>query len=63
MKGPRLRYAALSAGALAVLVMVPFEHTVTRIIGVILMLSFVVLGVFAIATPEYLDVDPEDENH
>ena len=63
MRGRRLALAALAAGVLAVLVMVPFEYTVTRILGVILMFSFIVLGVFAIATPEYLDAHPEDENH
>ena len=62
MRDRRLAIASLAAGVLAVLVMVPFEYTVTRILGVILMLSFIVLGVFAIATPEYLGAEPEDDN-
>jgi hypothetical protein len=37
-----------------VLLMVPFEATVTRVLGVAALLAFVVCGVFAIATPEYL---------
>jgi hypothetical protein len=37
--------------------MIPFESTVTRILGVAALLAFVVAGVFAIATPDYLDRD------
>jgi hypothetical protein len=62
VRGRRLELAALAAGVLATVVMVAFESTVPRILGVLLMLSFIVLGVFAIATPEYLDADPEDES-
>jgi hypothetical protein len=35
--------------------MIPFEATVTRVLGVAALLAFVVAGVFAIATPAYLD--------
>ena len=37
-----------------VLLMVPFESTVTRVLGLAALIAFVVCGVFAIATPEYL---------
>jgi hypothetical protein len=37
-----------------VALMIPFEATVTRVLGVAALLAFVVCGVFAIATPEYL---------
>jgi hypothetical protein len=62
MRGRRLEIAALAAGAVGTVVMVGFESTIPRIIGVALMLSFIVLGVFAIATPEYLEADPESED-
>jgi hypothetical protein len=37
-----------------VLLMVPFESTITRVLGMAALIAFVVCGVFAIATPEYL---------
>jgi hypothetical protein len=40
--------------------MLPFEYTVTRLLGVILMFAFIVVGVFAIATPEFLRGDDQD---
>jgi hypothetical protein len=43
-----------------VLLMVPFESTITRILGVAALIAFVVCGVFAIATPEYLS-RPDEE--
>jgi hypothetical protein len=42
-----------------VLLMVPFETTVTRVLGVAALVAFVVCGVFAIATPEYLERDDD----
>jgi hypothetical protein len=39
---------------LGVALMVPFEATITRVLGVAVLLAFVVCGVFAIATPEFL---------
>jgi hypothetical protein len=42
---------------IGIALMVPFESTVTRLLGVAALLAFVVAGVFAIATPAYLDRD------
>jgi hypothetical protein len=39
---------------LGVALMIPFESTVTRVLGVAALLAFVVSGVFAIARPEDL---------
>ena len=49
--------AAAAAFVVGVGLMVPFESTVTLLLGVVSLLSFVVLGVFAILTPEYLGDD------
>ncbi len=53
---PDRRLAALAVAAFVVAagLMVLFESVVTRIIGVILLLAFIVLGVFAIASPRWL---------
>jgi hypothetical protein len=40
--------------------MLPFEYTVTRVLGIALMFAFIVVGVFAIATPEFLGGDDQD---
>jgi len=54
--------AALGALTLASLLMIPFEWWFTRLIGVLLLFAFVVLGVFAIASPAPLVGDePEDD--
>ncbi|HEV2787329.1 MAG TPA: hypothetical protein VGV67_13105 [Solirubrobacteraceae bacterium] len=50
--------------ALAVVTMVVFEATITRVIGVLALFGFVVAGAFAIADHEFLDpecdVDADD---
>ncbi len=46
---------AVGAGLL-----VAFEDTATRIAGVACLLGFIVLGVFAIATPEALGEDTDE---
>ena len=33
---------------------VGFEHTITRIVGMLLLFAFIVLGVFLIADPKFL---------
>ncbi len=53
----RLAPAMLAAGLIAIALMVLFESTLTRVTGVLAILAFIVLGVFAIATPEFLDDD------
>ena len=57
----RLERATLACFAIGVALMIVFDATVTRILGVALLLAFIVLGLFAIATPEFLG-RPEDED-
>jgi hypothetical protein len=40
--------------------MIPFEATITRVLGVVALLAFVACGVFAIATPDYLAREDDD---
>ena len=60
MSERRLTFAAVAAFVLGVALMIPFEATVTRIAGVLCLFAFIVIGVFAIATPERLGDPPED---
>jgi hypothetical protein len=39
--------------------MIPFEATITRILGVVLLFAFMVGALFAIAEPRFLDRDRE----
>jgi hypothetical protein len=55
-----LLLATLSCFALGLPLMVIFEHTITRILGVGLMFAFIVSGVFLVADPAFLDGE-EDE--
>ena len=57
----RLPLLALGAFVLGVALIVPFEATITRILGVALLFGAIVAGVFAIATPELLSEDEPDE--
>lgn len=57
----RLTTAALAAFVIGVGLMVPFEGTLVRIAGVLCLFAFIVLGVFAIATPERLEEMDEVE--
>ncbi len=50
---------ALACLALGVVLMVPFDHTATRILGVAALFAFVVTGVFALASPERLAEDDD----
>jgi hypothetical protein len=43
-----------------VVLMVPFEATITRVLGVAALIAFVACGVFAIATPEFLARDDDE---
>jgi hypothetical protein len=40
---------------LGLALMIPFEATVTRVLGVACLVGFVVWGVFLIASPDYLE--------
>jgi hypothetical protein len=50
----RLTLAAIAAFTVGVALMIPFEATATRILGVVALFAFIVIGVFAIARPERL---------
>jgi peptidoglycan/LPS O-acetylase OafA/YrhL len=52
---------ALVAGALGALLLFFFEEWFTRALGVLGLFAFVVAGVFAIATPSFLEGEREDE--
>jgi len=40
---------------------VPFDATATLVAGLLLLGAFIVLGVFAVADPEFLAADRDDE--
>jgi hypothetical protein len=50
---------ALMFGCLAVglVLMIGFEAAITRLLGVLALFAFIVIGVFLIADPELLDAD------
>ena len=56
----RLERAALGCFALGAALLFPFDTTVTILLGVLLLLASIVIGVFALATPERLAADPDD---
>lgn len=56
----RLLAAAIAAFVAGVVLMIPFEATVTRVAGVLCLFAFIVLGVMAIARPERLGPPPEE---
>ena len=50
----RLEIAAAACFVLGAGLLFPFDHTITIVAGVLLLLAFVVCGVFALATPQRL---------
>jgi len=52
---------ALLFGSLAVglVLMLGFDHALTRIVGVLALFTFIVTGVFLIADPAFLDTDDD----
>jgi hypothetical protein len=58
----RLGLVALGCFALGVLLMIPFEAWYTRVLGVAALFAAIVTGVFAIASPEFLESE-EPEAH
>ena len=56
----RLAAAAVASLLTGIALMVPFEHPLTYIGGIAGLFAFIVLGVFAIATPENLGRDGDD---
>jgi hypothetical protein len=62
MTDRHLRIAAVAAFCAGIGLMIPFEHTATLLAGVLCLLAFIVLGVFAIANPEDLSRDDHPES-
>ena len=58
----RLLPAAVACLVVGAVLMVFFEGPVTRALGVAFLVAWIVTGVFALATPEYLagEDDPDD---
>jgi len=56
----RLELATAACFVLGAGLLFPFDETYTILAGVLLLVTFVVLGVFALATPEALARDPDD---
>ena len=46
---------AVACFAVGVVLMVGFDYTITRVLGVALLFAFIGIGVFAIADPEELE--------
>jgi hypothetical protein len=55
----RLPLIAVACFVLGVAIMVPFDAWYTIAVGLLLLFSAIVTGVFAIATPEFLGRDDE----
>lgn len=58
-----LRHICLALFVLTLAFMLPFELTVTRILGVACMVGFVVTGLFVIASPGNLSADEPEPEH
>ncbi len=48
---------AVVCGLLGLALMIPFEATLTRVLGVLLLVAFVAIGLFAVASPAFLEGD------
>lgn len=59
MSRGRKALAVAAAFVLGVGLMVPFEYTVTRVLGVGFLLAFIVGGVFVIAEPGFLSAEDD----
>jgi drug/metabolite transporter (DMT)-like permease len=59
----RGRLGAVTLGALVVTLvsMLFFDEPITRIIGVVAMFTFIISGVFLIASPSYIEKEDEAE--
>ena len=55
----RLEKTAAACFVLGAGLLFPFDHTLTILAGVLLLVAFVVCGVFVLASPEALARDPE----
>ena len=61
MRPGRLRLVAVACGLLGVALLIPFESPVTLTLGVLLLIAFVVVGTFAVASPGFLDGDGDGD--
>ncbi len=50
----------LALAAVGLVLMIGFEHPLTRVLGVLALFAFIVLGVFRIADPAFLAEEPEE---
>ena len=57
MKGVALMLGAFFAG---VVLMVGFEHLITRVLGLLALFAFIVTGVFLIADPRFLEKEDDE---
>jgi hypothetical protein len=57
----RLEIATVACFVVGAGLLFPFESTVTILLGVLLLMVFVVCGVFALATPDALAREPDDQ--
>ncbi len=53
-------YVMMGSIALALPLMLLFETAITRIVGVVMLFTFILSGVFAIAQPSFLEADDGD---
>jgi hypothetical protein len=58
---PRLLIPTVVAFCLGAGLMLPFEFTITRLLGVISFATFVVLGLLLVANPGFLEGDRTEE--
>jgi hypothetical protein len=59
MSKGRKALLVVAAFVIGVGLMVPFEATITRILGMTFLLAFIVGGVFVIAEPRFLSADED----
>jgi hypothetical protein len=59
---PRLALTAVVAFVIGVAVMIPFESTITRVVGIVALAAFVGCGIAAIAEPGFLAADEGEED-
>ena len=57
-----LERAALALGVAGAVLMLAFDETLTRILGVAALLGFIALGLVVIANPGYLSEDESEES-
>jgi hypothetical protein len=58
-----MRWLAVMLGCLAagVVLMIGFESAITRVVGLLALFAFIVIGVFLIADPAFLAAEDEED--